>query len=58
MAKLNITIQPEESEDDLGLVFSINLPKKHINVAKEAAKLITAVKKSIESIKNELGEDT
>lgn len=45
MAKLIVSIQPEDSEDKL--IFDVPLPQKHLDIIKDSTKLIPILSRII-----------
>lgn len=55
--KLNIAITPEDKKDAPGIVFDVDLPQKHFDIAKHSMRLVTAIKDAIENIREDLKEE-
>ena len=55
--KLNITITPEGKKDDSGIVFDVELSKKHFDLAKHSVELASSIKSAIENIREDLNKE-
>jgi len=55
--KLNVTITPEDKKDDSVIVFPVEIPQKHFDIAKHSVKLAVAIKSAIENIRDDLKEE-
>jgi len=55
--KLNVTITPEDKKDDSGIVFPVEIPQKHFDIAKHSVKLAGAIKYAIENIRDDLNKE-
>jgi len=52
--KLQISIKPEGEET--GITFAVEVPQKHLDIAKESLNLIAAVSSAVKNIRSQLKE--